>query len=371
MELVRCSRLPGWLRRSLLGLVAAVVVCLPGPVLAAEGQGKPAEPGDEVPELFKKLGPNTAEARDAWKKLYKNVGPKDLDAVLLAAQDKSLHVNARTWAVNFFARFAKMPEETIKKRIIPVLLDLLRDKNIHVRRAATSVAACYAGHSTSVVDRLIQLTEEEDWPKDRVGVAELAVSSLGGAYPKDKRAYPFLVELSKTGPDDLRWRAIRSLGMLGQIHRSAVRLVLPELIAIARDTTRSDQDRGAAIGGLGYMGPKAKDAMPTLRQLLKDPQVCEPAYALGMTLGILEVFRLMGPAAKDAVPDLIKFAEDSKRTRDERVMAIVALGAIGPDAKSAIPALTKILESAKKGRKSPDAEFGTSADRALKQIKKE
>ncbi len=81
---------------------------------------------------------------------------------------------------------------------------------------------------------------------------------------------------------------------------------------------------------LGVMGPAAKDAIPTLAELGRDPRVCGDA-ALALSR--------VGPAAIPALTELLK--EQNDRVRAD---AAWALGMIGPAAREAIPTLAGMLK---------------------------
>lgn len=108
--------------------------------------------------------------------------------------------------------------------------------------------------------------------------------------------------------------------------------------------------RDSAAEALGEIGPEAKDAIPTIIDLLQDGRVYvreSAANALGE----------IGPYANEAVPALITALGDEDSW--VRVYAAEALGKIG--VKEAVPALIKALED-------EDKYVRGEAVRALKKI---
>jgi len=97
--------------------------------------------------------------------------------------------------------------------------------------------------------------------------------------------------------------------------------------------------RKDAAFALGRIGPRAKDAVPSLIRSLKDENKHvrrEAVWALGA----------IGPSAKAAVPALTKAIDDTMgtyigRELDINEVAIESLGKIGPGAVRAIPALIR------------------------------
>lgn len=156
-------------------------------------------------------------------------------------------------------------------------------------------------------------------------VRKAAIDSLGNIGPEAKRAIPALTESLKDEDADVSMAVIRSL-----------RSVDPEAITPLIEALKVEHGvvRRSAAQALMEMGPKAKDAMPALAEVLKsdpdDDVRCTAALALGS----------MGP---EAIPALTEVLQDTGvRYSRVRVAAVNALGNMGP---VAIPALTPVLKN--------------------------
>jgi HEAT repeat protein len=147
--------------------------------------------------------------------------------------------------------------------------------------------------------------------------------------PTAKFAVPALREvLEKEKSVPVRVKIVEALW---KIEKSPASLLLPPLQQALKD--KNPDNRVAAAGVLGMMGPAAKNAVPALSLALKDDDLSvrsEAATALGE----------IGPTAKDAVPALLATATQKDFDFIEPIIAIT-LGKIGP---AAVPALTTALE---------------------------
>lgn len=139
-------------------------------------------------------------------------------------------------------------------------------------------------------------------------------------------------------PDyQVRWKALEALAKLGPQAAPAV----PTLITRLED----ESDRYRAISVLGAIGPVA--APPAVPALLK-----RLAYTLSVenklyrdesteAIGIIETLANIGPAAKNAVPLLRQALKD--KVSVIRYFAAHALGEMGPEARVATPDLETLL----------------------------
>jgi outer membrane protein assembly factor BamB len=169
---------------------------------------------------------------------------------------------------------------------ISLLVDLLRDEQISIRRSA--------------VDTLIDLA------------------------PHTERIQPALRRALKDGDSMVAGDAARALGALG--HRAS-----PSVGALV--TTLSHEDpyvRIYAAEALASIGPQAAAATKELSRAVGDPTP-------GVRWAACEALAGIGPAAESAVPQLIEALEDGFLY--VRIFAAGALGSIGPKAQTAREAL--------------------------------
>ena len=95
---------------------------------------------------------------------------------------------------------------------------------------------------------------------------------------------------------------------------------------------------------MGRIGPKAKDAVPALTNLLE-------LDGSAISRNAVEALGSIGPDAKEAVPRLIRVLEwrakhskpySSNSTIAETIAVVETLGKIGPAANAAVPILSQI-----------------------------
>jgi outer membrane protein assembly factor BamB/HEAT repeat protein len=176
--------------------------------------------------------------------------------------------------------------QRIGPRAIPLLVDLLRDERVSIRRRA--------------VDQLIDLAPHTEWIQ-----------------PALRRA---LRDEDSTVAGD----AARALGALG--HRAS-----PSVGALVKTLSHDDPYvRIYAAEALASIGPKAAAAITDLARALGDETP-------GVRWAACEALAGLGAAAESAVPQLIEALEDEFLY--VRIFAAGALGSIGPKAQSAQDAL--------------------------------
>ena len=169
---------------------------------------------------------------------------------------------------------------------IPLLVDLLRDERVSIRRSA--------------VDALIDLAPDTEWIQ------------------------PALRRALRDEDSEVAGDAARALGALGKRASPSVRALVKTL---------SHEDpyvRVYAAEALASIGPKAGAATRDLARALGDP-IPGVRWAAG------EALASIGPAAQSAVPQLIEALKDEFLY--VRICAAGALGSLGPKAQTAREAL--------------------------------
>ncbi len=137
------------------------------------------------------------------------------------------------------------------------------------------------------------------------------------------RVHPSMIKTSS-------WFALVSAFVAGSIVAMASRADADDdpaapYVAVLNDPKSTNDDKGNACSKLMDMGPKAKSAVPTLTDLLKDPAELMRDYAISTLASI-------GAASTPAIPALQKIADadPSANLRTEASGAIQQIRAAGP-----------------------------------------
>jgi HEAT repeat protein len=216
----------------------------------------------------------------------------------------------------------------------------------------------------TIVSALVRALWEET--PARIEAAEV----LGRLGPSAKSAVPSLENLLQGYDSQARIQAALALWRIDQRTLETIPVLVGTLRSASTPPQRSSVILPGRFGGmstviaplcqqaaeaLGQMGPDARDAVPALTEVLKDPQLssCHPHYALALA-------KIDRQAAKMAVAVLIQ-ALDAKGHANTRLEAAKALGELGALAREAVPSLRKALDD-------PDEGVRSEAKEALKKI---
>ncbi len=313
-----------------------------------------------LPALFDALdGLDKDQQRHVEGVMHAVVGIKSLPIVLKAAKDKC--PVRRKAAVGLLYKFPDQPRLTV-----PALLDSFKDGSSLVRREAALRALSFVNEK-DVVLALIRALKDKDVPPrpGEMGVAELAAFSLGRPSPYPKLAMRALVEATEAGGERLAGTAIRSLGYLA-IGEEAVRAtVISLLIDILKDPKQETAKRSEAAFALSNIGPKAKAAVPALREAIRNRAPADPRTGGNLLGNALYALVQMGVEAREAVPDLIAVLRDHTQDPRDRQMAVEALGSMGPAARAALPILAAVSDDDREDIRVRDA-----ARKALPKIRR-
>jgi HEAT repeat protein len=198
----------------------------------------------------------------------------------------------------------------------------LKSPDADQRRAAAKSLFEMGDEAKDAVPDLVQALKDKD-----LFVRRFAAQSLGEIGANARTAIPALKSSLGDGKKEVVEAAAVALGKIGSDGLST-------LTDVVKDKKQDTEVRRQAIIALGTAGANAKDAVPVLVDVLKDPSA--------------------GSAGKGK--------KGSADTPNLRVDAAEALGDIGPDAKDAVPALEDLASA--KG-KSP---LKLAANDALKKI---
>ena len=259
------------------------------------------------------LSTSAASVRDWADRLM------DRDPQVRAIADDTL-VEQAPRSLPLLRRLLNSPDEDLQvvtveiiRRIgppaIPLLVDLLRDQRVSIRRDAVDALIDLSPHTEGIQAALIRTLRDED--AQVVGDAARALGALGPRASSSVRALvttlshgdPYVrvyaaEALASIGPkaaaatDDLaravgdpvpgvRWAACEALAGIGAAAASAV----PQLIGALEDEFL--YVRIFAAGALGSIGPKAQAARDALRTAANDPALRSDAeWALNRIAGV-------------------------------------------------------------------------------------
>jgi HEAT repeat protein len=215
---------------------------------------------------------------------------------------------------------------------VPVLIPLLKDESLEVRRQVTGGFMVYGYEARAAAPTLIEIAANAKEDKE---VRTRAVMSLGKIGLGAKAALPIMIAAFKDKENDafLRRRALISAGMVAPEDKGLLTSLLESL------QSKTDfEDCRSAILTIQTMGPAAKETVPALLVLLQANDVRPAELASSLPVEIVNALGRIGPEARAAIPHLIDTLK-CKTNDPLRVATAWALGEMGSAAKEAIPAL--------------------------------
>jgi HEAT repeat protein len=231
---------------------------------------------------------------------------------------------------------------------VPVLVDLLKDENWHVRFEALLALGQTPALAGSIVQPVTALLRDK--ARD---VRDKAIWNLVKLGTEAKNALTDLTERLCDRNDDIRIRclAAHALGEIGNQVTTAIaaKNVLPGLMERLRDPSEDIRVPCSAAHALGELGRRVKPAAVVLRDSLKaeDLEVrVEAAMALWrMTNEAQTVLPVLVAAVKDTHSQA--FCDGASRSwtiKQCRSQAAYLLGEIGSQAPAVIPILMEALD---------------------------
>lgn len=243
---------------------------------------------------------------------------------------------------------------------IQIYVKRLSDPSIELRRAALKYFRSYPTYAKDGIPALAHIAKEDHRKLSVEAIEILARVGPGGV--------PALIESLKDTRLDCRLAAINGLRYQGPAAKDAVPLLLPLL----KDPNAKVQN--AAVGALGAIGPAAEAAVPAVAEFLA-PRTLDPALrmaaadalgnmgpkAVALLIQALDdpipetraaaaagLGRLIAASAPNAAAAEPALAVLTKRLTDNRSdvrrEAATALGALGPKAADAVPAISELLK---------------------------
>jgi beta-lactamase regulating signal transducer with metallopeptidase domain/HEAT repeat protein len=213
--------------------------------------------------------------------------------------------------------------EKIGAEAVPALTAAVKNGNRNVRRFAIKLLGWLGTDARSALPAILQAMKDDD--------PETQLRAINAVYSIDLHAKDVVMALRdvlKGKNDTNRLHAIGALQQIGEDARPAI----PGLIALLND--KSEQVRGGALSALRATGGGKEVVVPVSRFLRdKNHNMRQQAY------GILQD---MGADAKEAVPALIAVLKDPAEDIFTE-LTLNTLRSIGPGAKEAIPILNELL----------------------------
>jgi hypothetical protein len=191
------------------------------------------------------------------------------------------------------------------KQIVPALIDSLMSDDFEDRSRAAQAIIAIGPDAAEAIPVLTDLLLEDSW------LQELAAKALGAIGPAAETAVDALGAVVRQHPAPT-WAFLYAATALGRLGSARA---VPYLIEAAQDPEIQGPG-GNAICALGNLGPLAREAVPMLAELLKDPRFCREA--------IVCVLGEIGPADGEACAAILRTLKRT-RSRSLRESSVYAL----------------------------------------------
>jgi len=190
-------------------------------------------------EIVAKLGQDASAA-----------GPAILDAV----RDKDPHVQA--------VCIAALPKVGVSAEMaVPALIDLLKGENNVI---AARTLSQYRAAAAPALEALVDLLKDESQIVEARWNAARTIGKIG---PEANSAVPVLIEMTHEKDSTIREHSAEAIGDIGPVVGAEAIAALIQSMSDPAPKVRRD-----AVRSLGYIGPKAREAIPEIRKLYQDPE---------------------------------------------------------------------------------------------------
>jgi len=234
--------------------------------------------GSSLPLLRRFLNTDNEDLQSETFEIIRRIGPPAIPLLLELLRHKD--VSFRRFAAD---AFIDLTPDTVS--IQPALRRALRDEDSMVAADAARALGALSKRASPSVGALVAALSHEE-PHVRIYAAE-ALANIG---PNASAATKDLVRALRDPVPGVRWAAGEALSSIGPAAHSAV----PQLIEALKD--KFLYVRICAAGALGSIGPRAQAAREALREAAKDPVLrYEVEWAL---------HRIAGESEKTAVSPL-------------------------------------------------------------------
>lgn len=305
--------------------IASLLTCM-----ALVGIGEPVWATEEITSLIKDLKDKDPQARSEAARALGMMGSAARTALppLLAALDDP-HEDVRSYAVFALGRLG-----IASKEVTYALINMLKDEDVGVQFQAVIAVSNIAPENEYAVAPLMEALQDERLEASRTQI----IVNLARVGPKANAAGEMLLQifLDHDAPAKHRSTAAIALGWVD--YKEAIQPLIDML---------ADRDTGIRNGivrGLGHFGPRAKEAVGPLVQLMQEKSSAsyfsDRLQHTQMRVYAAAALSRIDPQA--AIKPLVQALEDSESHL--RTQSALSLGEIGPDAHAAILPLTQALE---------------------------
>lgn len=218
---------------------------------------------------------------------------------------------------------------------VPVLLELLKDEDWHVRWEAFSNLTQMPNLPVALTDVMMPLLND-----DHAELRTFCAERFATLCPDATIVVPALLPLLKDEDQRVRQRITSTLAGFG----SKANVVVPALCERVRDRSERPSVRSSACRALARMGSAAQPALPVLREALQDGEV-EVRVAAATVL-----WHISGQEAA-AVPILRQALKHPNM--QVRHQTVEGLGVLSPHAPGIVPILIEALTDAESWVRSP------------------
>lgn len=335
----------------LAGLKSKDVVVRRGTLAVLRDSGPRAAP--LIPALIEALQDVDFEVRGSATRLLVKLGPRAVPELLTALKDSRPAIRASAAGllseceaapeVAFPALLAALDDESAsvrdpvirslgllcrhRKETLPIIVRVLKDRDGEVRLAAIQIMGVLGPTAAPAVPHLLAFLKDRD-----LDTRCATISTLGRIGALDKRVMPVLIGLlnDKQREPAVRIAATCALSSMGAAARDAV----PDLLKVANykpaPTGTPDMGvQGSAALAVEYI-TRDKGVAPTLATILRDQKAQAP-----LRRKTFQALRRMGSDAREAVPALIEILKEPA-TRLDLDDATATLAVLGSDAACAL-----------------------------------
>jgi HEAT repeat protein len=214
---------------------------------------------------------------------------------------------------------------------VPALTRAMKTGGRHARLGALEVLFGIGPAARGAAPEVIAVLQ------DRRAAAQLrdrAISALSRIAAEEKTTVAILLGILEDDDDSLRAAAALNLVRVAPDDPAVVK----GLAGALRDAGHVQAARAAAVV-LERLGPKAKDALPALLEVLKSPDG-EPELRRGAAAAL----GALGREGEPAVPVLTELAKDAKQSPALRAAAADGLGRLGGSGAPTLPVFRELLD---------------------------